>query len=96
MGVFQVLLHSLLHSLLDTLLQSLLQSLLHTRTGNREGNAVKEMNSCKLMIRGVAKALGTAVEKGYDGEDMVAMRDSAHRLLDTVTAFIDEHKDSAN
>ena len=54
------------------------------------------MNSCKLMIRGVAKALGTAVEKGYDGEDMVAMRDSAHRLLDTVTAFIDEHKDSAN
>lgn len=69
---------------------------LSSSAGNREGNAVKEMNSCKLMIRGVAKALGTAVEKGYDGEDMVAMRDSAHRLLDTVTAFIDEHKDSAN
>ncbi|EGD76877.1 hypothetical protein PTSG_08224 [Salpingoeca rosetta] len=61
--------------------------------GNAEGKAVKEMNSCKLMIKGVAKTLSMAVDKGYGGEEMQQLRDRTQQLLDTAQAFVEQHKE---
>eukprot|EP00043_Microstomoeca_roanoka_P013012 m.127144 g.127144 ORF g.127144 m.127144 type:complete len:869 (-) comp15648_c0_seq2:313-2919(-) len=62
--------------------------------GNREGNALKEMQSCKLMVKGVAKTLATAVEKGYGGEAMIDLNTRAGALVEAIDAFIQEHRNA--